>query len=262
LIVKFLGNHVTKQSELRPFKIVKMAETWLSPVAPKSLREVQLFLDTLSVDDGILHTILEHPGLRAWCAAFRFDAIPNNIPQSGSQVDATLANIPASGTLLHYDDMTAASMRTLIEAGVPVDETDAGGLTPLFIAVRAGHVEEIFTLLELGSDPQKMVEDEDGWTVVHFAAAEGGSHATLKRLLDGGRGLIDHQSKVGDTAMGASCPETLALLLEYGADMSLKNIHGMDVMESLHYMLDEGDEGDLEFIADMGVIWAAEKHHR
>ena len=112
---------------------------WLFGV-PKSPREVQLFLGTLSVDDGVLPRVLEQPGLRAWCRSFRFEEMPGNIPASGdvfvdlrvavrmigSQVDkipGIRAKTPGSGTLLHYADVAARSMRTLIHAGVPADES-------------------------------------------------------------------------------------------------------------------------------------------
>ena len=201
-----------------------MAETSLFPTAPRSLRELRQFLDTLEEDDGGLGALLKDPSLCVWCATFRFDAIPDNISQSGSQVDATLANIPASGTLLHYDDVTAPSMRTLIEAGVPVDETVAEGLTPLFIAVRAEREEETTTLLEI-------VADRDGWTVLYHAASSSCGPASLMRLLDGGFGLIDRQDTGGITAMFVSGPGTLSVLLEYRANRSIKNMDGHDVME-------------------------------
>ena len=256
------GSRDKKKTELRPSKTVKMEETSPGFSAPKSHRELREFLDTLSVDDGILRRTLQHPGLRVWCASFRFEALPGNIPQRGSQVDATLVNIPASGTLLHYHDVTVASIQTLVEAGVPVDETNAEGLTPLYIAVMDKREEKMSTLLELGSDPEKLVEDDAGWTVLHHAVISEGTAATVKRLLDCGCVLIDHQGKGGDPVMQWSTTETHAVLLEYGANMSLKNTAGGDVMEVLHYIYDEGCEDDIEFLMDTEAIWVAEKHRR
>ena len=237
---------------------------------PKSLCEVQLFLNTLSVDDGVLLRVLEQLGLRAWCRSFRFEDMPGNIPSEvavrimGSQVDeipGVWEKTPESGTLLHYTDVTARSMRTLIHAGVPVDETNTEGLTPLFIAVASGRKEETFTLLDLGSDPEKLVEDEDGWTVLHHAASSGRGPTTLKRLLEGGCGLIDHADKDGCTAMFFSSEETFALLLAKGADMSPVNTLGHDVLEHLHHHLDETGEDD-EFIETMEQTWAAYRSYR
>ena len=236
-----------------------MAEPQPAPSVPTCVQELQQILVCLADPDcEILRAYLADPVCRAWCVSFRF--------KDKYGFDWLEPNIPASGTLLHYDDVAVASMRLLVKAGVPVDETDDEGFTPLYITVMNlftdKREETIFTLLELGSDPEKLVTDAAGWTILHHAVLQsGGETATVKRLLDCGCALIDHQGEDGDTAMQWSSPQTLSLLLEYGANMSLTNIRGEDVMECLHSLRDSSGE-DAADLRAMDAIWIAEKHRR
>jgi hypothetical protein len=192
-----------------------------------------------------------HPAWRAWCASFRFE---DRFGFDG------LDHIPDSGTLLHYGGVTMASMRALVETGVPVDATDRRGFTALYLAVQDRQEHMAYALLESGSNAGKLVLNAYGWTVLHLAAVSRTGAELLTRLLPSGCGLIDQQDEDGSPATFVSNSHTLPLLLEYGADMSIKDTDGSDFMAHLRFLEDiDSDEEEFE---GMQAIWVTEKHRR
>lgn len=51
-------------------------------------------------------------------------------------------------------------VKVLLDAGVPVDDCDSDGATPLYTAAQAGAVEAARCLLDAGADPTKSCEGE------------------------------------------------------------------------------------------------------
>ena len=93
---------------------------------PKNYQELREVLTSLKYPGClVLRARVVDPAWRAWCASYRFE---DKFGFDG------LGHIPASGSLLHYQDICVEAMKTLVEAGLPVDSTDTDGFTALYIA--------------------------------------------------------------------------------------------------------------------------------
>lgn len=142
-------------------------------------------------------------------------------------------------------------IRLLLEHGMPLEQRDAKGFTPLLNAAYRGNIEAVQTLLEFGADPS--ATDHEGFNALHSAAEQGfvkvvelllangagadvpnrqnrtaidcaairGHADVVARLLDAGAcadGLPSAESSPVATAAQSGRPATLRLLLEHGAD--------------------------------------------
>lgn len=67
-----------------------------------------------------------------------------------------------------------SSLRLLIESGLPIDERDGSGQTPLMVASR-GNLHTVRWLLARGADPNLLAPD--GWTALMYACAVSQSFA-------------------------------------------------------------------------------------
>lgn len=111
-----------------------------------------------------------------------------------------------------------SGVHALLEAGSPVNELDDEGLTPVFHAVRAGHLEIASDLLR--ADAAVTISDPNGRTLLHAAAGT--------RQPDAARWLVEAGCVVNARAIGAATPlhyaaiagdcETARVLLDAGAD--------------------------------------------
>lgn len=108
------------------------------------------------------------------------------------------------------------------EARTPSDES------PLMIAALNGHEDLCRLLIAKGAAVNKT-----GWTALHYASTRG--HLEIIRLLLDKYAYIDAESPNGTTPLMMAAfygtPSAVKLLLESGADPSLKNIQGLSAID-------------------------------
>ncbi|CAN5737249.1 ankyrin repeat domain-containing protein [soil metagenome] len=112
--------------------------------------------------------------------------------------------------------------KTNVEARNLSDES------PLMMAALNGQLDMAQKLISRDADVNKT-----GWTPLHYAATHG--HLDVMRLLLDNYAYIDAESpnKTTPLMMAASygTPEAVKLLLEAGADPSLKNVQGLNAID-------------------------------
>jgi hypothetical protein len=100
--------------------------------------------------------------------------------------------------------------------------------TPLHAAVQSGHLETVQKLIEYNADVNS--QNRIGWTPLHIASRLVQPNIDVVQLLLE-RGVdVNARAKDSCTALheasGYGTPEAVRLLLEYGADMEMKNDNG------------------------------------
>ncbi len=149
--------------------------------------------------------------------------------------DNAKANILGMGYELSIRDLieivsegNSLALKQFLQAGFPPDSTDKNGVSMLNIAIRNGHVNIAFFLLENGADINSISGDR-GNTPLMDAAAEANTEI-LKRLIKAGAAL-DLKSKSGQTALvlsvGRQAEESAIALIESGADSTIEDDLGM-----------------------------------
>lgn len=113
----------------------------------------------------------------------------------------------------------AAVIRLLVEHGMPLEQRDPQGYTPLLNAAYRGNTEAVQTLLELGATPD--AADKDGFTALHSAAEQG--FLKLVELLLGKGAQPDVPNGEGSTALYCAAltghREVVERLLNAGANV-------------------------------------------
>ncbi len=117
------------------------------------------------------------------------------------------------------------------QPGIDLEQPNARGETPLMLAAVRGYAALVNTLLEQGAQPNRA-----GWTALHYAASHTGDTALhiLQQLLEHSA-YIDAESPNGTTPLMMAAryglSDAVALLLEAGADPSLKNQQGLTAVD-------------------------------
>jgi cytohesin len=116
----------------------------------------------------------------------------------------------------------------LLEAGADPNAQDSYGNTPLYFAVRQGHTEVAELLLAAGADPN--IQDEEGNTPLHCAARRHGvaypERGAPKQAPRGEERVTPAQpARIRDGF------ELVGLLLDSGADPTIRNGHGQTPMD-------------------------------
>lgn len=111
---------------------------------------------------------------------------------------------------------------------IDLNPMTADGETPLMMAVFKGQTELVVRMIEKGADV-----NQTGWTPLHYAATAG--HVQLIKILLDKHAYIDAESpnKTTPLMMAAhyGTPSAVKLLLEEGADPSLKNELGLSAID-------------------------------
>lgn len=112
--------------------------------------------------------------------------------------------------------------KTLVEARTPQDEN------VLMMAALAGHEQLAKTLIGKGADVNK-----PGWAPLHYAATKG--HVGITKLLLEHHAYIDAESPNKSTPLMMAAMygtfDVVKLLVEEGADVSLKNEKGLTALD-------------------------------
>ncbi|XP_046983174.1 ankyrin repeat domain-containing protein 65-like [Schistocerca americana] len=127
-------------------------------------------------------------------------------------------------------------VRALLDAGSPVNATDASGDTALHEAVMNGHEETVKCLIDAGADVN--VRDSDGMTPLHWAACRGGEQHIVWMLL-AASACVDVQDDAGETPLHVAarwgCAYAAKALLLAGARRDIRDNSGQtpaDVAEA------------------------------
>ena len=152
-----------------------------------------------------------------------------------------------TGLILAMREESQQAFKVLLNArGIDLEAKARNGDTALMLAAFKGNKEAVAMLLEKGAEPNK-----PDWTALHYAAVSG-NNEIVQLLLDKSA-YIDAESpnKTTPLMMAARAGRimTVKLLLDEGADASLKNDLGMsaidfakkfefnDIVEGLSYRL-------------------------
>lgn len=116
----------------------------------------------------------------------------------------------------------------LKQPGIQVDAINAADETALMLAANANDMALANLLIEAGASVNR-----PNWTALHYAASKG--HIAMMRLLIDNDAYIDAESPNGTTPLMMAAyyasPSAVKLMLEEGADPTLKNQDGMTALD-------------------------------
>ena len=137
------------------------------------------------------------------------------------------AGIPALMLALKLPTPAVATA-LLVRPDIKVEVRNAQDESPLMLAALAGDLEICQTLIQRDADVNK-----PGWAPLHYAATN--SHIPVIQLLLGNHAYIDAASPNGSTPLMMAAmygnASAVKLLLESGADPSLKNALGLTAID-------------------------------
>ncbi len=185
---------------------------------------------------GFVHEAAQHAAINGHEGAFHV------LVEHGAR--PTLASAAALGD--------AKTVRRLLDAGRDPNKIIVGRFMPLHAAARRGHTEIVKMLLDAGADPEK------GMRSALYIATQWQQREVVETLVASGAKLNDRGPNNSkelplEAAVEVESPEMVSLLLELGADPSLKDDYGrspltaaartgnIDVLETL---LGTGDFDD------------------
>ena len=116
----------------------------------------------------------------------------------------------------------------LKQPGIHVDATNTADETALMLAANANDIALANLLIEAGASVNR-----PNWTPLHYAASKG--HLAMMHLLIDNDAYIDAESPNGTTPLMMAAyyasPSAVKLMLEEGADPTLKNQDGMTALD-------------------------------
>jgi len=157
-------------------------------------------------------------------------AIVESLIEQGDDVNMTLLRTP-----LHVaaDQGALEIVDLLLGGGANVNARDYLGQVPLFHAIRKGHLEIAWRLIEAGTEPPSITES--GYTLL-MVAARSDDTQLVQWLLDNGSPVnaVRPEGKRVTALMAAAhegAEAVVQLLLEHGADPSIENDEGKTALD-------------------------------
>jgi len=150
------------------------------------------------------------------------DAIADELYQAG----ATVEGLNLAEVLINVEDDEDAHQvfDKLCELGVSTETPTKLGQTPLMIALSRNFEDIASRLIDEQDSPKE--KDNDGFTLLHFAAAGGARASMLKTIIDKYNISVDVVDDYGATPLDEARfngqDDTIAALLELGADANKK----------------------------------------
>ena len=126
-------------------------------------------------------------------------------------------------------DGAPKAARALVDwPATKVDARNSHDETPLMMAALKGHLDMVKKLVERDADVNK-----PGWAPLHYAATSG--HLAVMELLLEHHAFIDAESPNGTTPLMMAAhygtPAAVKLLLDAGADTTMKNQQGLSAID-------------------------------
>lgn len=142
------------------------------------------------------------------------------------------------------------AIEVALDAGAGVDEVD-GVATPLYLAVRGGHLAAAKLLVERGADVNVVADPRLGPALMPALAKR--RLDLLKLLLDSGANpnLSRNSQSVLHVAVGFGCLDCVKLLVEAGADVNAKTNDGKT---PLHLAKFKGHRDVADYLVSHGVV--------
>jgi ankyrin repeat protein len=138
------------------------------------------------------------------------DATALSIVRGGVDVNGEWSGLPHLWDASRCNRVAVVSC--LLELGADANKNTPGYLTPLGIAALHGYQEVVELLVEVGNAPLNM-QDDDGWTPLHFAANEYRLE-TVKYLVTRGC-CLTVQTNAGRTALDLVAHQNYPQLVQF-----------------------------------------------
>lgn len=167
---------------------------------------------------------------------------------------------------LHVAALSPRSLRSLellLAAGAPVDQADAEGATPLWLAASLGNLEGAKALLRAGASVDRRAPGRDGSTPL-LPAVTRGDRAMVGLLLEAGANWTQGADAWGSTALHEAAYtgdlDLVQTFLEQGAD---PNSEDEDGRSALHYVAMQyfGDPSIGRVLRESGATSTLEDAH-
>ena len=155
----------------------------------------------------------------------------NNLMNRGFDVN-TISPLGEYALILALREPRLKAARVLIGwPNLNAEVRSAQDESPLMLAALHGLLAECQGLIERGADVNK-----PGWAPLHYAATNG--HLSVMQLLIEENAYLDAESPNGSTPLMMAAhygtPSAVKLLLESGADPTLKNSLGLSAIDFAH----------------------------
>jgi ankyrin repeat protein len=142
-------------------------------------------------------------------------------------------------------------IKRLIELGIPVNEADYHGRTPLHYAVFTDNNPNIQILIDNKANLE--AKDQQYYTLLHYAAESKYGYQNAKSLIKNGAD-VNAETKTGITPLHLAAYraniKTMSYLMENGANVKAASFYGITPM---HYAVDSGNVEAMKLLVRAGA---------